>query len=133
MSKLIKLDAFTVAFKASALGSQIQKGIFRQVGMVRTLYRRGTSETKSVEAVLQHSKTGKLFAVEQHRGLAISTTITDPAMLKAMGDWLDANDVAKGEGFVYDQIIEEGMEAIERSTVEKAIELLPEEDNAEIN
>lgn len=130
MSKLIKLDTFTVAFKASALGSQIQKGIYTQVGMIRTLYKRGTSETKSVEAVLLHPKTGKLFAVEQHRGLAISTVITDPSMLKAMGDWLNENDITAGEGFVYDQVIEEGVEEIERTTVAKAIELLPEEDDA---
>lgn len=124
--KQLKLDNYTVAFKASALGNLIQRGIYAQVGMIRTVYKHANgSETKSTEAVLVRGK--ELYAVEQHRGLAISTRITDTEMLNTMFSWLSSNDIGNGEGFVYDQVINYGVEEIDRSVVEGAIDKLPEE------
>ncbi|WP_368914330.1 hypothetical protein [Proteus mirabilis] len=125
--KQLKLDKYTIAFKASALGNLIQRGIYAQVGMIRTVYKypNGTT-TKSIEAVLVRGK--ELYAVEQHRGLAISTRITDTEMLNTMFSWLSENEVSNGEGFVYDQVIDFGTEDIDREVVESAIAKLPEGD-----
>ena len=104
MRNVIDVNPFIRTFLASELGDQIARGIFKQVGVIRTEYVQadGTT-TRSMEAVIHDLHLDKLYAVEQYRGLAIRAEVVDEEALAEMRAILPT--LEEGEGFTYDQRI----------------------------
>lgn len=104
MRNVIDVNPFIRTFLASELGDQIARGLFKQVGVIRTEYVQadGTT-TRSMEAVIHDLHLDKLYAVEQYRGLAIRAEVVDEEMLAEMRAILPT--LEDGEGFTYDQRI----------------------------
>lgn len=124
MKNIIDINEFTRVFKASELGDQIARGLFRQVGVIRTEYVHEEQVIKrQVDAVIYDSHLQRYYAVEQYRGLAIRAQVRDEEMLEAFNSILD--DLAPDEGFTYDQRIELSAEEVDRELVRapKGVEL----------
>ena len=124
MKNIIDINEFTRVFKASELGDQIARGLFRQVGVIRTEYVHEEQVIKrQVDAVIYDSHLQRYYAVEQYRGLAIRAQVRDEEMLGAFNGILD--DLAPDEGFTYDQRIELSAEEVDRELVRapKGVEL----------
>lgn len=124
MKNIIDINEFTRVFKASELGDQIARGLFRQVGVIRTEYVHEEQTIKrQVDAVIYDSHLQRYYAVEQYRGLAIRAQVRDEEMLEAFNGILD--DLADDEGFTYDQRIELSAEEVDRELVRapKGVEL----------
>lgn len=124
MRNVIDLNGFIRVFKASELGDQIARGLFRQVGVIRTEYVHEDQIIKrQVDAVIYDSHLQKYYAVEQYRGLAIRAEVRDEEMLEAFNGIL--GDLADDEGFTYDQRIELSAEEVDRELVRapKGVEL----------
>lgn len=124
MRNVIDLNGFIRVFKASELGDQIARGLFRQVGVIRTEYVHEEQVIKrQVDAVIYDSHLQKYYAVEQYRGLAIRAEVRDEEMLDAFNGIL--GDLADDEGFTYDQRIELSAEEVDRELVRapKGVEL----------
>lgn len=124
MRNVIDLNGFIRVFKASELGDQIARGLFRQVGVIRTEYVHEEQVIKrQVDAVIYDSHLQKYYAVEQYRGLAIRAEVRDEEMLGAFNGIL--GDLAEDEGFTYDQRIELSAEEVDRELVRapKGVEL----------
>lgn len=124
MKNIIDINEFTRVFKASELGDQIARGLFRQVGVIRTEYVHEEQIIKrQVDAVIYDSHLQRYYAVEQYRGLAIRAQVRDEEMLEAFNGILD--DLADDEGFTYDQRIELSAEEVDRELVRapKGVEL----------
>lgn len=104
MRNVIDVNPFIRTFLASELGDQIARGLFKQVGVIRTEYVQadGTT-TRSMEAVIHDLHLDKLYAVEQYRGLAIRAEVVDEEMLAEMRAILPT--LEDEEGFTYDQRI----------------------------
>lgn len=104
MKNVITVNPFIRTFLASELGDQIARGLFKQVGVIRTEYVQGDgTTTRSIEAVIHDLHLDKLYAVEQYRGLAIRAEIRDEEALAEMRAVLPT--LGEGEGFTYDQRI----------------------------
>lgn len=124
MKNIIDINEFTRVFKASELGDQIARGLFRQVGVIRTEYVHEEQIIKrQVDAVIYDAHLQRYYAVEQYRGLAIRAQVRDEEMLEAFNGILD--DLADDEGFTYDQRIELSAEEVDREMVRapKGVEL----------
>lgn len=124
MKNIIDINEFTRVFKASELGDQIARGLFRQVGVIRTEYVHEEQVIKrQVDAVIYDAHLQRYYAVEQYRGLAIRAQVRDEEMLEAFNGILD--DLADDEGFTYDQRIELSAEEVDRELVRapKGVEL----------
>lgn len=124
MKNIIDINEFTRVFKASELGDQIARGLFRQVGVIRTEYVHEEQVIKrQVDAVIYDAHLQRYYAVEQYRGLAIRAQVRDEEMLEAFNGILD--DLAPDEGFTYDQRIELSAEEVDRELVRapKGVEL----------
>lgn len=124
MKNIIDINEFTRVFKASELGDQIARGLFRQVGVIRTEYVHEEQVIKrQIDAVIYDSHLQRYYAVEQYRGLAIRAQVRDEEMLEAFNGILD--DLAPDEGFTYDQRIELSAEEVDRELVRapKGVEL----------
>jgi len=124
MKNIIDINEFTRVFKASELGDQIARGLFRQVGVIRTEYVHNEQIIKrQVDAVIYDAHLQRYYAVEQYRGLAIRAQVRDEEMLEAFNGILD--DLADDEGFTYDQRIELSAEEVDRELVRapKGVEL----------
>ena len=124
MKNIIDINEFTRVFKASELGDQIARGLFRQVGVIRTEYVHEEQIIKrQVDAVIYDAHLQRYYAVEQYRGLAIRAQVRDEEMLEAFNGILD--DLAPDEGFTYDQRIELSAEEVDRELVRapKGVEL----------
>lgn len=124
MKNIIDINEFTRVFKASELGDQIARGLFRQVGVIRTEYVHEEQVIKrQVDAVIYDSHLQRYYAVEQYRGLAIRAQVRDEEMLEAFNGILD--DLADDEGFTYDQRIDLSAEEVDRELVRapKGVEL----------
>lgn len=124
MNNIIDLNEFTRVFKASELGDQIARGLFRQVGVIRTEYFHEDQVIKrQVDAVIYDSHLQRYYAVEQYRGLAIRAQVRDEEMLEAFNGILP--ELAADEGFTYDQRIELSAEEVDRELVRapKGVEL----------
>lgn len=124
MKNIIDINEFTRVFKASELGDQIARGLFRQVGVIRTEYVHEEQTIKrQIDAVIYDSHLQRYYAVEQYRGLAIRAQVRDEEMLEAFNGILD--DLAPDEGFTYDQRIELSAEEVDRELVRapKGVEL----------
>lgn len=124
MRNVIDLNDFIRVFKASELGDLIARGLFRQVGVIRTEYVHEDQIIKrQVDAVIYDSHLQKYYAVEQYRGLAIRAEVRDEEMLVAFNGIL--GDLAADEGFTYDQRIELSAEEVDRELVRapKGVEL----------
>lgn len=124
MNNIIDLNEFTRVFKASELGDQIARGLFRQVGVIRTEYVHEEQVIKrQIDAVIYDSHLQRYYAVEQYRGLAIRAQVRDEEMLEAFNGILP--DLAPDEGFTYDQRIELSAEEVDRELVRapKGVEL----------
>ena len=124
MKNIIDINEFTRVFKASELGDQIARGLFRQVGVIRTEYVHEEQVVKrQVDAVIYDSHLQRYYAVEQYRGLAIRAQVRDEEMLEAFNGIL--GDLAPDEGFTYDQRIELSAEEVDRELVRapKGVEL----------
>lgn len=116
MKNIIDINEFTRVFKASELGDQIARGLFRQVGVIRTEYVHEEQVIKrQIDAVIYDSHLQRYYAVEQYRGLAIRAQVRDEEMLEAFNGILD--DLADDEGFTYDQRIELSAEEVDRELV----------------
>lgn len=104
MKNIIDVNPFIRTFLSSELGDQIARGIFKQVGVIRTEYvQQDGTTTRSMEAVIHDLHLDKLYAVEQYRGLAIRAEVVDEEMLAQMREILPTLEA--GEGFTYDQRI----------------------------
>ncbi|QGF20961.1 hypothetical protein MA13_gp17 [Pectobacterium phage MA13] len=104
MRNVIDVNPYIRTFLASELGDQIARGLFKQVGVIRTEYvQQDGTTTRSMEAVIHDLHLDKLYAVEQYRGLAIRAEVVDEEMLAQMREVLPT--LAEGEGFTYDQRI----------------------------
>lgn len=104
MKNVIDVNPFIRTFLASELGDQIARGLFKQVGVIRTEYvQQDGTTTRSMEAVIHDLRLDKLYAVEQYRGLAIRAEIRDEEALAEMRAVLPT--LGEGEGFTYDQRI----------------------------
>lgn len=124
MKNIIDINEFTRVFKASEMGDQIARGLFRQVGVIRTEYVHEEQIIKrQVDAVIYDAHLQRYYAVEQYRGLAIRAQVRDEEMLEAFNGILD--DLADDEGFTYDQRIELSAEEVDRELVRapKGVEL----------
>lgn len=124
MRNVIQINPMVRAFAAAELGDQIARGLYKQVGIIRTEYvtvvpaavGEGTVQTvtgRSIEAVIYDMHLDKLYAVEQHRGVAIRAEIGDEEMLRSMKEIIPT--LAEGEGFTYDQRITNDVEDIDNS------------------
>lgn len=118
MMNVIDVNEFIRVFKASELGDHIARGTFKQVGVIRTLYVETVEGverevSRQVEAVIHDAFLGKLYAVEQYKGLAIRSEIRDEEMLEAMRGILPT--LKAGEGFTYDQRIDLGVADVDTS------------------
>lgn len=118
MQNVIDVNSFVRVFLAGELGDHIARGTFKQVGVIRTQYveQNGCAERevhRQTEAVIHDAFLGKLYAVEQYKGLAIRSEIRDEEMLAAMREVMPA--LADGEGFTYDQRIDLGVEDVDTS------------------
>ena len=113
MKNIIDVNTHVRAFSAPELGDMIHRGLFKQVGVIRTEYvlSDGTVRGRSIEAVIFDMNLNKLYAVEQYRGLAIRAEIRDEEMLASMHEMIP--NLEDGEGFTYDQRITEGTEEID--------------------
>ncbi|APU00364.1 hypothetical protein BN109_029 [Yersinia phage phi80-18] len=113
MNNVINLGPHVRVFSAAELGDYIARGTYRQVGSIRTEYVNVATKNvaRSVEAVIFDRPLNKLYAVEQHRGIAIRAEILDEEMRQAMLDMIP--NLEEGEGFTYDQRITEGTEEID--------------------
>lgn len=114
MNNVIDVNSFVRVFLAGELGDHIARGTFKQVGVIRTLYvEEGKEVHRQTEAVIHDVFLGKLYAVEQYKGLAIRSEIRDEEMLAAMREVMPA--LADGEGFTYDQRIDLGVADVDTS------------------
>nr|UWD77039.1 MAG: hypothetical protein [Bacteriophage sp.] len=118
MKNIIDVNPMTRVFLASELGDQIQRGLFKQVGQIRTEYVQKNIEgeessivQRSVTAVIHDLHLDKFYEIEQYRGLAIRAEIGDEEMLGHIRELLPT--LGDDEGFVYDQRIERGVEYLE--------------------
>lgn len=118
MKNIIDVNPMTRVFLASELGDQIQRGLFKQVGQIRTEYVQKNIEgeesaivQRSVTAVIHDLHLDKFYEIEQYRGLAIRAEIGDEEMLEAIREVMQT--LEPDEGFVYDQRIERGVEFLE--------------------
>ena len=124
MKNIIDINEFTRVFKASELGDQIARGLFRQVGVIRTEYVHEEQVIKrQVDAVIYDAHLQRYYAVEQYRGLAIRAQVRDEEMLESFNGILP--ELAPDEGFTYDQRIELSAEEVDRELVRapKGVEL----------
>lgn len=129
MNNVITINEHVRAFSAPELGDMIQRGLFQQVGVIRTEYvlTDGTVRGRSIEAVIFDRHLNKLYAVEQYRGLAIRAEIRDEEMLASMHEMIP--NLEEGEGFTYDQCITEGTEEIDTQSndnVQAQVNKVPE-------
>lgn len=120
MKNIIDINEFTRTFLASELGDMVQRGLFKQVGVIRTeyFYMNGVARQvvkRESQAVIQDLHLQKFYAVEQYRGLAIRAEIRDVEMLGAIEGIVP--ELVEGEGFTYDQSIELSSEEIDESLV----------------
>lgn len=123
----IKVNDYVIAFRADQMGTMIQKGTYRQVGTLRTLYVYPEGNvSRSQTVIVEHVKTGDLYEIEQHRGLAISALIRDEEMLKAMKEHMKT--LAEDEMFVYDQEMRYSTEEIEREKIQPIVDSVVEAD-----
>lgn len=118
MKNIIDINPMTRVFLASELGDQIQRGLFKQVGQIRTEYVQKNIEgeesaivQRSVTAMIHDLHLDKFYEVESYRGLAIRAEIGDEEMLGHIRELLPT--LGDDEGFVYDQRIERGVEYLE--------------------
>lgn len=120
MRNVIDVNPFVRTYLASELGDQIGRGLFKQVGVLRTEYVRTDAEGsvvlgRQVEAIIHDVHLDKLFAVEQYKGLAIRAEIRDEEMLASIREILPT--LEEGEGFTYDQRVELGQEELGEDVV----------------
>ncbi|CUH74598.1 hypothetical protein AXI70_gp23 [Cronobacter phage Dev-CD-23823] len=120
MRNVIDVNEFTRAFHAAELGDMVQRGLFKQVGQIRTEYFTMNGVARQVikrenQAVIHDLHLQKYYAVEQYRGIAIRAEIRDEEMLAAIIEMVPT--LEEGEGFVYDQSIELKAEEIDESLV----------------
>lgn len=120
MRNVIDVNPFVRTYLASELGDQIGRGLFKQVGVLRTEYVRTDAEGsvvlgRQVEAIIHDSHLDKLYAVEQYKGLAIRAEIRDEEMLASIREILPT--LEEGEGFTYDQRVELGQEELGEDVV----------------
>lgn len=116
MKNTININDFTRAFLASELGDIIQRGLFKQVGVIRTEFVHGDQIVKrEIQAVILDTHLQKFYAVEQYRGVAFRAEVRDEEMLEAFKGILP--ELGEGAGFTYDQRIELSAEEIDRSLV----------------
>lgn len=117
MRNIIDVNPAVRVFLASELGDLIQKGLYKQVGVIRTEYVREETEEnftavigRQVEAVIHDEALDKLYAVEQYKGLAIRAEIGDLEIIAAIREILPT--LQDGDGFTYDQRVTLGIEQI---------------------
>ena len=121
MRNVIDVTPKVRAFLANDLGDMIARGLFKQVGQLRTEYVRveaaptgeGTVTTvlgRQSEAIIHDVHLDKLYAVEPYKGLAIRSEIADEEMLASIRGVLGT--LEEGEGFVYDQRVTLGQEEL---------------------
>lgn len=120
MRNVIDVNPYVRTYLASELGDQIGRGLFKQVGVLRTEYVRTDAEGsvvlgRQVEAIIHDSHLDKLYAVEQYKGLAIRAEIRDEEMLASIREILPT--LEEGEGFTYDQQVELGQEELGEDVV----------------
>lgn len=116
MKNTININEFTRAFLAAELGDMIQRGLFKQVGVIRTEFVHGDQIVKrESQAVIQDLHLQKFYGVEQYRGVAFRAEIRDEEMLEAIREMVPT--LEEGEGFTYDQRIELGAEEIDPALV----------------
>jgi len=116
MKNTININTFTRAFLAAELGDMIQRGLFKQVGVIRTEFVHGDQIVKrESQAVIQDLHLQKFYGVEQYRGVAFRAEIRDEEMLEAINEMVPT--LEEGEGFTYDQRIELSAEEIDRDLV----------------
>lgn len=116
MKNTININEFTRAFLAAELGDMIQRGLFKQVGVIRTEFVHGDQIIKrESQAVIQDLHLQKFYGVEQYRGVAFRAEIRDEEMLEAIREMVPT--LEEGEGFTYDQRIELGAEEIDPALV----------------
>lgn len=118
MKNVIDVNPMVRVFLASELGDQIGRGLFKQVGIIRTVYTQRNVDgeespvvQRSITAVIQDLHLGKFYEVEQYRGLAIRAEIADEDILSKINEVLPT--LEEGEGFVIDQGLEHGVELLE--------------------
>lgn len=117
----IRVSKNVVAFSAARLGDKITAGHFVQRGIIRTEYHDLAQGhiSRSIESIIESTRKGEegdLYAVEQIRGIAIVAAILDEEMLAAIR--AEIKTLEEGEGVVYDQRIERGVEEINQGTGE---------------
>lgn len=121
MRNIIDVNPAVRVFLAAELGDLIQKGLYKQVGVIRTEYVReeaavagdGTLTSyigRQIEAVIHDEALDKLYAVEQYKGLAIRAEIGDLEIIAAIREILPT--LQDGDGFTYDQRVTLGTEQI---------------------
>lgn len=115
MRNVIDVNQYVRTYRASELGDQIARGLFKQVGVLRTEYVRTEEEGsvvlgRQIEAVIHDKHLDRLYAVEQYKGLAIRSEIRDEDMLGAMREIIPT--LADGEGFTFDQRVTLGAEEL---------------------
>lgn len=116
MKNTININTFTRAFLAAELGDMIQRGLFKQVGVIRTEFIHGNQVVKrESQAVIHDLHLQKFYGVEQYRGVAFRAEIRDEEMLEAIKEMVPT--LEEGEGFTYDQRIELAAEEIDRDLV----------------
>lgn len=120
MKNIIDINPLVRAFAASELGDLIQRGLFKQVGVIRTEYftMNGVARQvirRQVEAVIYDSHLQKFYAVEQFKGVAVRSEVCDEEMLEAFKGILP--ELEPGEGFTYDQSFELAAEEIDPALV----------------
>ncbi|AOT25389.1 hypothetical protein QLL94_gp23 [Pectobacterium phage PP2] len=128
MRNTIDVNPKVRVFLAAELGDIIARGLFKQVGQLRTEYVRA-GEGHSVvlgrqsEAIIYDTHLDTLYAVESYKGLAIRSEIADVEMLDAIRSFMGT--LEEGEGFVYDQRVTLGQEELGDSyvSVPKGVEV----------
>ncbi|QYW05838.1 putative DNA exonuclease [Vibrio phage vB_VpaP_G1] len=108
-----KVTEFVSVATAKALGDFLANApALKQVGVIRTEYRHkdGSVRGRSIEAVVLDGTEAKLYAVEQHRGVAIIAEIRDTDMRNTMLAEIASFNEDSENTFIYDQIITEGVE-----------------------
>lgn len=128
MRNVIDVNLYVRTYLASELGDQIGRGLFKQVGVLRTEYVRTEEEGsvvlgRQIEAVIHDQHLDRLYAVEQYKGLAIRSEIRDEDMLAAMRETIPT--LEDGEGFTYDQRVVLGAEELgeEAVSIPKGVEV----------
>lgn len=120
MKNIIDVNEFTRAYHAAELGDLVQRGLYKQVGQIRTEYFTMNGAARQVIrreslAVIHDLHLQKFYAVEQYKGIAIRAEIRDEEMLAAIIETLPT--LEPDEGFMYDQSIELSAEEVRRELV----------------